>query len=257
MALGAPLAHPQAKLSRGWRSGAALVITWALACSALGCEEKREPKKAVAASPGISQASADGPLVDEDKACEQFRNALTGIVDDLSCSDVEVPACPELIRPAGSAACNRFSQGSLDECIEQIAKYETCDDLTFRRCVLVADLSAKTEGCVVPGTVIDAGGDGPSTPASGDASTPPTSDAGASEAADARAPETASDSGPRSTVVDGGSMAQPEQDASITAASDAGRQSDGGNPATPDSGASSDLDSGSASATDAAADAAP
>src|SRR5689334_19247422 len=117
-----------------------------------GCEEERSVPAPDKAEPGITQGPADGPLIDEDEACQAYRKAVTKRGDALGCDDLEVAECPELIRPAGATACTRFTKSSVDECTDLIESYGSCDDFSLRRCVLVSVVDEKSEGCVPPGT---------------------------------------------------------------------------------------------------------
>jgi len=127
----------------------------------LGCEEDRGAGENRAAQPGITQISeADGDLLDEDEACETYRELLAEAIDDVGCDDeVELLDCPQLIRPAGASACTRFTQDSIDACEEVIEGYDSCGDFFSRRCLLVSVTEERSEGCVAPGAMPEAGAD--------------------------------------------------------------------------------------------------
>lgn len=125
------------------------------------CAAEQTVEPTVDAKPGIRQVgSADGPLLDEDAACAELREALVDATSRLDCDDVAVQECPELIRPAGSLACLRFSEESVDACVGAIEGHGSCSDFTREACVVVAVTSERTEGCVPPGAA-DGGPDEP------------------------------------------------------------------------------------------------
>jgi hypothetical protein len=127
----------------------------------LGCEDGQSVEDTVDAKPGIQQVgSADGPLLDEDEACEALHEALVDATDSNGCSDVSVPECPGLIRPGGSLACVRFSEESVDECVATIGAYGSCKDFVREACVVVAVVDETSAGCVPPAPPsLDAGAD--------------------------------------------------------------------------------------------------
>lgn len=138
------------------RSGSLVVIA---AVVLAGCEEERSGGEEREARPGLVQVgSAEGPLLDEDEACGRLRDALLAASERISCSTLRVAACPELVRAAGTAACTRFSEESVEACEELTSVYETCEDFTQRRCLVVSVLEERSEGCWLPGA--DAGTDG-------------------------------------------------------------------------------------------------
>ncbi len=129
----------------------------------VACTETRTGGEERRARPGIVQVgSADGPLLDEDEACERLSEILSDAADTLSCDaeEVEIAACPELIRPGGSVACRRFSEESLDECEQSVGDYGSCGDFISERCILVAVLDEFSEDCQMPGPA-DSGADEP------------------------------------------------------------------------------------------------
>lgn len=143
--------HPRAAIS---------LLALALALTASGCGTEQTSEATVDARPGIEQVgSADGPLIDEDEACERLHVAFDAARDRHNCSDIVVPDCPELIRPGGSLACLRFAEESVSECVHRLGTYESCADFGNDACVVLAVLDEKSEGCVPPGPPPDAGSD--------------------------------------------------------------------------------------------------
>lgn len=243
-----------------------VAVVFAFASMTLGCEEERDVPAPTAAVPGIDQDDdAKGPFVDEDVACETFRDAVLERKDDLGCKEVTVAECPDLVRPAGSLACTRFTKKSLDDCTSRIEGYNECGDFGLSRCLLVSAVNETTGGCVPPGQ--SDGGDaedgGPSTseddagPTSepGDSGSEPMTPADASSDVDAAVNP---DAAPP-TQLDG---AAPESDAAVTtdAATDAAVVSPVLDAAAPDAGPAPepvvDASTADASTVDAGPDAA-
>ncbi len=235
------------------------LLGFLLAAWGTGCEESRGAGEERAAQPRLQQVgSADGPLVDEDVACERYREALLEAVESTSCEDeVTVAECPELIRPAGSAACTQFSEESLDVCEEALAGYEGCNDFSRKRCILVSVLDELTPGCVPPNAGQGAEGGtgeseagaeaGVSEPVEGGPSSEPTeagaepTDAGETDDPDAPEAAAASPEGGQTEAPEGGSVS-----------SDASNLADSGDVAEVDSG-STTTDDDTAAPVEAAA----
>ncbi len=140
----------------------------------------------------------------------------------LNCRDVDIQACPDLIRPAGSAACTRFSEQSVQKCEGTIRSYSDCSQFESERCLLVSVLDEMTPGCVPPGP-----------PGEPDGGLDGGSDAGdAGDAGDAAGPEAglARDASPSEAGVDGSAIeagSAVPADASTSSMNDAA-SADGG-----------------------------
>jgi hypothetical protein len=182
---------------RSWRIA---VGALGLAALALGCEEKRDVPPPNTASPGIIQGQADGPLVDEDETCDTLRSALVERKEALGCDELKVGQCPELIRPAGTVACTRFTEGSLDECTSKIEDYGACGDFGLKRCILVSVVEEMSEGCVPPGA--DSGASGDAGP--GDSGAEPTESDSGSNTPNAGLDAALADASPADMPVDAG-----------------------------------------------------
>lgn len=144
------------KRIEGWTPHSLAPLLWlalsgSLAVALPACEEEHTLEPTVNARPGVVQGSADGPQLDEDEACEQLRGALLDAVESNSCDEVAVADCPELIRPAGSLACVRYAQASVEECVEAIGGFDSCDAFVGDACIVVAVVGSETQGCVPPG----------------------------------------------------------------------------------------------------------
>jgi hypothetical protein len=117
-----------------------------------GCDEGQSLEATIDAKPGIQQVgSADGPLLDEDEACQALYDALVDAKDSNGCDDVVVAECPDLVRPGGSLACVRYAEESVDECVSRVEGYGSCKDFVRDACVIVAVVNETSEGCVPPG----------------------------------------------------------------------------------------------------------
>lgn len=188
-----------------------------------GCEEQRGEGEERAARPGVVQvAGADGPLIDEDEACERLHTVLSATRDELSCGNVDVLECPSLVRPAGSAACRRFSEESVAACEAIVAEYEDCEDFRRRRCYLVVVLDESSPDCVPPEPSQPDAGEGPvaGDAAVGDAAAdtdtdPDLADAGAPGASEADASDGVDGSEPGATDA-GRQPLGPRLDAAVT-----------------------------------------
>lgn len=192
-----------------------------------GCEEAHTTEPTVEARPGIEQVGdADGPLLDEDEACEQLKNALEEAKADNDCDDVSVPQCPELVRPGGSLACVRFAQDSVEGCVERIADYDACGDFVLNACVVVAVVDEMTEGCIPPSSITDAGTDAGATAMPGDAGEV---DPGGDSGLDFDAGSTPRpDAGPGASAPDAAAEPEPSLDAGLPPGADAAPSLDGG-----------------------------
>ncbi len=153
-ALGMPAAVGWTRLQRKiW--GACLVLGCVGTLTA--CEEEKKLEEPFDARRGLSQlGDAEPPFLDEDEACERMSEALNDRQESLGCDEVQIAACPALIRPAGSLACVQYSESSVDECVEVIGSYKTCRDFNRKGCYAIAVVDEKVEGCVLPGPA-DAG----------------------------------------------------------------------------------------------------
>lgn len=222
-------------------SRAGLLGLWSLV--GLGCDDAQSVEPTVDPRPGIEQVgSADGALLDEDEACEALHEALSATKAQHGCDEVAVSQCPDLIRPAGSLACVRYAEASVEACVAAIEEYSSCRHFVTDACVIVAVVDEQSEGCVPPGSPVDAGADGGSEEG-------PADDVDPSDApADAGSGDVPSDAG-------GGGTTAPSDAGGSTGVSDGtdasagtGDEADAGEDATdPPSG----FDSGAAVAADA------
>jgi hypothetical protein len=193
--------------------------------------------------PGIEQVgSADGALLDEGEACEALHEALSAAKAQHGCDEVAVSECPDLIRPAGSLACVRYAEASVEACVAAVEEYSSCRHFVTDACVIVAVVDEQSEGCIPPGSPIDAGADGGVEDAPADDVDPgdAPADAGSGDAprdAGSGGTDVPSDAGGGSGVSDG-TDASAETDDEVDAGED---------PTDPPSG----FDSGTAVAADA------
>ncbi len=230
---------PRLSWCRNWMRPA--LFSWGLV-ALVACTDKRTGGEERRARPGIVQVgSADGPLLDEDEACERLSQILSDAADTLGCDaeEVEIAACPELIRPGGSVACRRFSEESLDECEQSVGDYASCGDFISERCILVAVLDEFSEDCQMPGPA-DSGADEPPSEVTDDAGEGEvTTDATPSETADA------------AVAMEAGTPADGAVDASTVPSADAATSMpEAGAEPVPDAGA---VDAAAPSTGDAAA----
>jgi hypothetical protein len=129
------------------------------------CTETDETEPFVPPRQGASQPGGGGKKLSEDEACERVREAEEAARVDLQCSDLERPACPYYVRPAGTG-CWEFSEESVSACVDKIAAYEDCSDFARSPCILTGTPSGSD--CATPGGG-GAGGDssGGGSPGSG------------------------------------------------------------------------------------------
>lgn len=225
------------------RFGFVLVIA---AVSLVGCEGERSGGEDQDARPGLIQVgSVEGPLLDEAEACERLHTALLTASERLECSTSRVPACPDLVRPAGTAACTRFSEESIEACEDQLSDYESCEDFTRRRCFVVSVLDQRSEGCLPeagvdggtdaggPDAGLDGGSDAGISPEAGlldagsDASAP-LGDAGLTDAGTGVDPDASTDAGQEPASPNDAAVAPTDPSAPDAAPSAPDASADGG-----------------------------
>lgn len=227
------VARAAARSLQGSRSRTAsrVLCVLTVGCAASACEDERSGGEDVAARPALTQVgSAEGPFLDEDVACEAIRAVLVDARDSLDCDDIAVPQCPDLIRPGGTIACTRFTERSVDGCLETTTEYQSCSDFSRRRCLLVSALDERTAGCVLPGT-LDGGAD------AGDAGSDAGGDAGSDGGAEAGAEAGLNEAGaPEAGASEAGApeVAPPEGTAALDAGAAAPTVMEGDDVGPPD-----------------------
>ena len=66
------------------------------------------------------------------------------------------PTCPGLVRATGAPACSLYDEGTVQGCEDYYAKFSSCEDIQYKRCVVVAIPNSAPAGC---DDIEDAGAD--------------------------------------------------------------------------------------------------
>lgn len=202
--------HPMKTRAFRFQAFAALISLGTLT----GCAEEHQLEDTVDSRPGVSQPSElGGALFDEGDACQRMETALQAKKSSLNCESVAVSACPGLIRPAGSLACVRYTQASVNACVERIGGYSACGDFRLKACLVSAVADQTSPGCVPPSGVGGA-----------DAGAPDAPDASSSAGMGGEAPE----GGAGGASAGGGSAGGASAGGASAGGSSAGGASDGG-----------------------------
>jgi hypothetical protein len=125
------------------------------------CTGGTDDQTPIPADPGGTQPPGGGATLSESTACMRLRSAEEKARQHLNCPELNRPACPFYVRPAGTG-CWTYSENSLAACEAAIASYEFCADFTQHPCVLTAT-PADPASCPALG----AGGEGGQAGASG------------------------------------------------------------------------------------------
>jgi len=141
------------RLMRG-HAVSGLVALLTLVVSAGSCTGNEADQPVLPARPGAFQPPGGGAPISEDEACQRLTAAQEGSRRRLTCQELEHPACPYYVRPAGTG-CWTYDEKSVEACEDFVSGYTSCSDFDDRPCVLTA-LPAPELSCPERG----AGGEG-------------------------------------------------------------------------------------------------